>query len=398
MCSTVSGVRDELRVILAALDPEVLPAAAAEQLVAVFADVEKLAAAGKALAARRVETAGVWRKGVDRSAADWVARTTGTTTGAARATLETGRAVADQPEVDAAFRAGDLSPVQAAEVTAAVAVEPSAAEGLLKSARSETVKELKERCTRVRAAAAGSEERHAELHRTRSLRTWTTSDGAAHLHLKTTPDRAARLQAMLAPHLRTVFDTAREAGARETQEAYAHDALFHLLDTGPTGDRPARGSDVKTVIRIDHTAFTREQVEPGETCEILGVGPIPVTVAKALSVDAFYAAVITRGVDIVNVAHLGRAVTAEQRTALQLRDPTCVVPGCTTSHGLEIDHTSSAAGWADTRRTTLDHLARLCHHHHQQKTHHGHTLTRTPGAWQWRPPPRPSRREQDDAA
>jgi hypothetical protein len=301
--------------------------------------------------------------------------------------------------VDAALRAGDLTPVQAAEVTAAVALDPAAAEVLLDSARSETVKELKERCTRVRAAAAGSEARHAQLHRNRSLRTWTTSDGAAHLHLTTTPDRAAHLHTLLAPHAKHVFDTARQNGTRDTREAYAHDALFHLLDaTGGTGN-PGRGSDVKTVIRIDHTAFTRGHVEPGETCEIIGVGPIPVTVAKAMSVDAFYAAVITRGVDIVNVAHLGRAVTAEQRTALQLRDPTCAVPGCTTSHGLEIDHTTSATGWADTRRTTLNQLARLCHHHHQQKTHHGYTLTGTPGNWQWRPPPRTSEREEgEDAA
>ncbi len=174
-----------------------LPAVAAQQIVAVFADIEKLAAAGKALAARRVEKAGVWRGGADRSAVDWLARTTGTTTGAARATLDTGRAVQDQPEVDAALRAGDLTPTQAVEVTAAVALDPAAAETLLSAVRSETVKELKERCTRVRAAATGSEARHAELHRSRHLRTWTTSDGAAHLHLKTTPDRAAHLQAML---------------------------------------------------------------------------------------------------------------------------------------------------------------------------------------------------------
>jgi len=117
-----------------------------------------------------------------------------------------------------------------------------------------------------------------------------------------------------------------------------------------------------------------------------------------MSVDAFYAAVITRGVDIVNVAHLGRTVTAEQRTALQLRDPTCVVPGCTTSTGLEIDHTTSATGWADTRRTTLDQLARLCHHHHQRKTHHGYTLTGTPGTWHWRPPPSHEQEEEEDTA
>ena len=94
-----------------------------------------------------------------------------------------------------------------------------------------------------------------------------------------------------------------------------------------------------------------------------------------------------KGTDIVNVAHLGRAVTAEQRTALELRDTTCVVPGCDTRTGLEIDHTTSATGWADTRRTAIAELARLCRHHHHQKTYDGWTLTGPPGAWQWRAPP-----------
>ena len=58
--------------------------------------------------------------------------------------------------------------------------------------------------------------------------------------------------------------------------------------------------------------------------------------------DAFLAAVVTDGVDVRAVAHLGRQVTAHQRTALLIRDPECVVPGCHTRWPLETDHVT---GW-----------------------------------------------------
>ncbi|MGI9032902.1 MAG: HNH endonuclease signature motif containing protein [Acidimicrobiales bacterium] len=60
-------------------------------------------------------------------------------------------------------------------------------------------------------------------------------------------------------------------------------------------------------------------------------------------------ALVTKGVDVVAVAHAGRSVTAAQRSALEERDRTCVVAGCVTATGLEIDHVD---GWALTRTTT----------------------------------------------
>ena len=47
---------------------------------------------------------------------------------------------------------------------------------------------------------------------------------------------------------------------------------------------------------------------------------------------------------------------------------------------LEIDHVD---GWALTKVTTLDRLARLCRWHHHLKTYGGYRLEGGPGARRW---------------
>ncbi len=81
-----------------------------------------------------------------------------------------------------------------------------------------------------------------------------------------------------------------------------------------------------------------------------------------------------------SVVHYGRTLTAHQRTALQYRDPYCVVPGCGRSFGLENDH---IAEFALGGPTCLDNLCRLCPQHHELKTHHGYKIKGRPGAWEW---------------
>ena len=62
-------VEAALREIVAGLEPDTLPAEAAAGLVDRFATIEKLAGAGKALAARRVADSNLWRGAGERSAA-----------------------------------------------------------------------------------------------------------------------------------------------------------------------------------------------------------------------------------------------------------------------------------------------------------------------------------------
>ncbi|HSK28227.1 MAG TPA: HNH endonuclease signature motif containing protein [Jiangellales bacterium] len=119
-----------------------------------------------------------------------------------------------------------------------------------------------------------------------------------------------------------------------------------------------------------------------EMCEIAGVGPVPVEVARGLLGDAVLKLVITRGVDVLNVTHLGRGPTAAQRVALAWQSPTCAVEGCWRRR-VEIDHREE---WARTRHTRLDELDPLCAQHHDLKTRFGWALVRGTGKRPFVPP------------
>jgi hypothetical protein len=158
------------------------------------------------------------------------------------------------------------------------------------------------------------------------------------------------------------------------------DALLALADRGPAGKGTA-GTVMH--LRADLAALRRGHTEAGEVCEIPGVGPVPVAVARELMGEAFVKRVITDGVDVTTVCHLGRAIPAHLRSALEERDPVCVVPGCDVAHGLEIDH--RIVPFAEGGPAALWNLARLCHQHHYLRTHQGFRLEGGPGAWEWRP-------------
>jgi hypothetical protein len=202
--------------------------------------------------------------------------------------------------------------------------------------------------------------------------------------------------AALEPHQAEIARQARKQGRKESSEAYAADALVMLATEGTapgvempgsqegtvTG-RPARGPRAMIHVRVDHAALTRGHTEPGEACEIPGVGPIPVATARSLSADAILSAIVTDGVDVKAVAHLGRNIPAHLRTALKARDPGCVVPGCDVRDHLEIDHIQD---FGKKGPTCLANLASLCHWHHYLKTYHGYRLWGGPGFWCWRGP------------
>ncbi len=414
MFEQATAIVTRLRDLVGSLEPRCLRGDDAARMLSLFAEAERLAGVGKTLMARRVEETSQHRREGHRSAADYVAAKTKTSPGAAGRALETARRLEKLAETSQAWRRGDLSEAQAAEIASAASADPTAESDLVKVAATGSLPELTERCRRVRAAAAADEKaRHAALHRSRYLRHWSGPDGAFRMDLRTTPEAGAAILAGLEPFRAAILADARAAGSRERAEAYAADALETMArsagagarataggqagqgpaagvagetdDGGAAGSRagqaPSSGGPKATVaIRVDASALARGHTEAGETCEIPGIGPVPVATARALLGDAVVKLLLTRGVDVVAVVHLGRTVTAHQRSALEQRDPTCVVAGCPVRRHLEIDHVD---GWALTRVTTLDRLARLCSWHHHQKTYGGYRLEGGPGAWRW---------------
>ncbi|HEV2906931.1 MAG TPA: HNH endonuclease, partial [Actinomycetota bacterium] len=168
---------------------------------------------------------------------------------------------------------------------------------------------------------------------------------------------------------------------KDRPEAYLADALVSRAEEGSSPNTKGHaGPRAMVHVRVDHAALLRGHRKGAETCEIAGIGPIPVATARALASDAVLAAVLTEGADVKAVAHLGRTIPARLRTALQTRDTECAVPGCHNRHRLEIDHIEP---FAEGGPTSLDNLVRLCRPHHHMKTNLGFRLVGGPGKWKW---------------
>jgi HNH endonuclease len=136
-------------------------------------------------------------------------------------------------------------------------------------------------------------------------------------------------------------------------------------------------------VLVDIQARLRGEAEPGETCEIPGVGPLPVSRLYDLAPEAIWHLLVTNGQDIRAYCSATRHIPIMLRVALAARDRECVVPGCNQTHGLEIDHIHP---FSQHGPTTYENLAVLSPHHHRLKTLEGWTLTHQQGQWHFDPP------------
>ena len=118
-------------------------------------------------------------------------------------------------------------------------------------------------------------------------------------------------------------------------------------------------------IVVDHGALMRGGTTDGEVCEIPGVGPVDVNWVRELLGSAFLTAIIKRGKDIITVAHLGRHVPAEIRTALLVSGRECDIEGCYHRGYLERDHDHD---YAKGGPTAYWNLGWICSGDYRRKT------------------------------
>ena len=272
-------------------------------------------------------------------------------------------------KVERAVRDGGLSDAQAVLVVEGSSVNPAAQQRLLEQAQRGSLKELHDEVLRARAAADPSPDAtERRIHEGRHFRTWRDSEGAWHASVYGTALAGARLEERLRKLVDEEFARTRAAGRGESREAYAFDALIALADqgeeVGPAGPR------YTTIVRADLSALQRGNVRDGEVCEIAGIGPIPVSSARELLGESILKLVVTKGVDVVNVTHLGRGPNAAQRLALLWSSQGCSVEGCARTR-VEIDH---RVPYSTTRHTRLEELDPLCRHHHRRKHSDGWAL------------------------
>jgi hypothetical protein len=177
-----------------------------------------------------------------------------------------------------------------------------------------------------------------------------------------------------------------EAGAADEAVAPVPTDSSTDANVSPRSPSPARrGAPTKILVRVDLDTLLRGYPVGDEVCEIVGFGPVAVSAVRDMidTGDPFLAAVVTRGVEVLGVAHLGRRPTAAQQTALQWLYPRCANEACSSLARLEYDHRQN---WATSRVTAFEMLDRLCHHDHGLKTREGWSLVEGRGRRAFVPP------------
>ena len=231
----ITEATERLAGLVSALDLGAAVPGTCKELVALGERIERTGRTLKAMAAAKVAESVVWQGEGDRSAEDWLARTTGTTRAEAARELETGQQLAALPEVAKAAVAGELSVKQTEAIAGAAAVDPSRAPvGCSTRARSKGLRELQNECRATRTNAdPDPEATRARIHAKRSYRHWVDPDGTGHIHLSGPSDTIARIDNAVRHRCDRLFREARKEGRREPGDAYAFDAADRAAHPPP---------------------------------------------------------------------------------------------------------------------------------------------------------------------
>lgn len=302
----------------------------------------------------------------DRSAEELCGRLLGISVSEARRVIESANRWESLPETDAAVREGRLS-AREAELISATAIHEPALEPELLAAAGNGLSPLRDACVRARARTEDAAARVTRQRAARSLNIWTNVDGMVEAHLRLTPEVGGAFKAAIDEETQRVFRARYRAGIRDPHHAYRADALAQLVigEGGAAASTSGRPGYTAHVV-IDHEALVRGNTLPGETCEIPGVGPVNARWVRDLLGEAFVTAVVKKGRDITTVAHFGRHIPAELRTAMTVRGRECCVEGCTRREYLEIDH--SEVDYAHGGPTAFWNLEHLCSPDHKRKS------------------------------
>ncbi len=323
-----------------------------------------------------------------------MAEKSGTGVGDALNALETSSALASLPETSDALRRGELSHSQLKIIAGAAAENPKTETELLKAAANHSLKGLKERAARrfgPRPARPSRTKRATGPSTPRAMSGTgriPTGPFASTPSSPPKPEPSSWARSKKKPT--SAFNEARQAEAHENPSAYLADALVALV-TGEPAVPASKDSGRCTapratvVIRVDAKALRRGYAKAGEMCAIPGVGPVPVAEVRRQLSDAFVKVVVLDGKDVTTVCHVGRSISRHLQTALEERDPVCVVPRCDVAHGLQNHHWD--VDYVDCKTSTLDNLARVCWWHHNLITYDGYELTGGAGSWEMRAPP-----------
>ena len=347
VCDRLNDVLAAARAVVASLDVPAMSAADSAGAFEAFAELEKLASSGKLLVASKIAQSDAWARAGHRNPEEWMARTSGTSVGQAKATVETAKRLEQLPGTASAVKAGALSLSQAAAVAEAAAANPDAESQLLETAGAQSLRMLQQESRRVVLESRGSlEERYARQRKLREFSSWIDDEGMTAGRFRLTPEVGAAVINKIRAEADRHFRHGSKEGRREESKNYAADAFAALVTGEGVIGTKAKSKGAEVVVVVSRESLIRGEVdtEAGELCEVPGFGAIPVSRAREMLSDCFLKGVLVDGTKIVTVKHFGRHRPAELDTALLVRSVLqhgqvmCMVEQCDQTAWIQWDH------------------------------------------------------------
>ena len=338
------------------LEPEVMDADSVRELLSRYARAKKLVSYGETVLAAKL----------DDTAA--VARATGVSLGKARAAVDTGNSLKAADEVREAFRSGELSTDQAAEIAKAEKASPGSSTELLKVAQEESFQALTDQSRNIVLEAEQHRGLAERQHHARRARSYKDDLGMISINLLLEPHVGVPIVNRAETEAGRLFRAAKRGGLQEPFERHLADAYARLLSsTGTT----LKARKPELVVLVSHEIAQRgwDGVKEGEVCKIPGVGPISVERAKEIASDAFLSGLLYDGTDLRHFRRWTRNTPQEVLSALQLGEPPefdgvkCIECGQRFRNQREHTEPHVAGGTAST-----DNLKWRCYDCHQIKT------------------------------
>lgn len=335
------------------LQPELLTARDARDLLTLYARAEKLVAFGLAALTRKVDDPAE------------VARAAGTSIGKARAVVATGKMLRQSDDLTFAMQHGEISLEQAAEIAAAEQSAPGAAHMLIDVAKKDAFHVLKEKARAMKLDAEQSRGLAQRQHDARSAGSYGDDLGMVHIHLALEPHIGTPIVARAEAEAARIARKAKGSGVeKEPFDRYLADAYAALLAGAGGRAKPGRP---ELIVLVSHEVATRgwRDVGAGETCKIPGVGPISPQIARNIAQDAFLSGLFYDGIDLRHFKRWSRRRPVEVAVALELGDPPdfdgvkCV--DCGNRFRNEFDHVEPRAAGGAMSHGNIDPRCWTCH-------------------------------------
>ncbi len=231
--------------------PGGLSGASARRYVTVFSEAERVAGSGVALFSPKVVESGEHTKDGHGSAAEWLGKLSGSSSGVAKGRLAAASRAAKDPLLTKALHEGELSSDQLKVVTTTLGEVPGATGELLKLLdEGASHKELSDQATRMRAAARSREDerlRRARVHTNRHFRWGQDDNGGVKGSFSCDETEFARIAPRLEAEARRRWKAAGNGNdTGDSLEAHRLDAFIDLMGGGLRGAVGGRG--VRTVL------------------------------------------------------------------------------------------------------------------------------------------------------